>query len=690
MANILLMGWDIVHGNILLHGWRMSDVSFYPTELVQYALLESVLGLHMTTAHVAAAMTYTLAVLLVILLARGGASGPEALARTLIAGGIMVAPQLSAGVYAVDLAVGHIGTSVPLLLGWLLVDRAARAWWVPVLTAVILAWVLVADPIALITGLAPLALVAGGRFCWPLVRRRQAGRPEPDWYDAALAAAAVAAYPLAWVASRLLRALGGYVVSPLPVHWRPFAELPAAAPALWRVLDLFGADFHGMRAGIPLILAVAHLVSVVLVIAALGLVAGRRSRGVPLVAAVLAAGIVLNLALYLGTLASTQGAHEIAIVLPYAAALAGRVLAAPLRDAARTGAKAQTAGRACAAAGVVVLCGYLAGFGYELTFPSSPPANSALASWLLAHGLRAGVAPYWQASSVTVDTGNQVTVRAVTGSLSPYLWMADTAWYDPEASQPNFLILPAPPESTLASLRKRFGPAAHEYQVDGYRVLAWNRNLLRTPLFLPGRVGVLRHHDDRAAGVAGQPARHRADQVVPEVPGRADHERVGAELGRDRGELPRRAAAPGAHVNLELARVGRLVKLAEQPPLQRVRVPQQAHHLAGQRLAVDAGRRHVDHEQRPVEPPRHPGGVGEGVAGGTRPVVPGDDGVRQGDGAWLRDVLERLRAHPVLLATALGPPLAWRALIRGRLVHLRVLAATGGQYFCYSKYPLTS
>ena len=43
MANVLLMGWDLLHGNPLLHGWRMSDVSFYPTELVQYALLESVL-----------------------------------------------------------------------------------------------------------------------------------------------------------------------------------------------------------------------------------------------------------------------------------------------------------------------------------------------------------------------------------------------------------------------------------------------------------------------------------------------------------------------------------------------------------------------------------------------------------------------------------------------------------------------
>src|SRR5271155_141546 len=56
-ANILLMGWDLLHGHLLLHGWYMSDVSFYPTELPQYALLESFLGLHMQTAHVAAAMT---------------------------------------------------------------------------------------------------------------------------------------------------------------------------------------------------------------------------------------------------------------------------------------------------------------------------------------------------------------------------------------------------------------------------------------------------------------------------------------------------------------------------------------------------------------------------------------------------------------------------------------------------------
>ena len=86
--------------------------------------------------------SYTLVVLLAVLLARGAAHGPEAVVRTLLAGGIMIAPQLSAGVYAVGLAVGHIGTAVPLLLCWLTIDRGGRRWQVPLLTALLPAWVL--------------------------------------------------------------------------------------------------------------------------------------------------------------------------------------------------------------------------------------------------------------------------------------------------------------------------------------------------------------------------------------------------------------------------------------------------------------------------------------------------------------------------------------------------------------------
>ena len=65
-SNDLLMAWDMLHGNVLLHGWYLSDVSFITTELPQYLVLERFFGLHTDTAHIAAAMTYTLVVVLAV------------------------------------------------------------------------------------------------------------------------------------------------------------------------------------------------------------------------------------------------------------------------------------------------------------------------------------------------------------------------------------------------------------------------------------------------------------------------------------------------------------------------------------------------------------------------------------------------------------------------------------------------
>src|SRR5580704_7307321 len=214
-ADILLMGRDLLHGHLLLHGWYMSDVSFYPTELPQYALLESFLGLHMQTAHVAAAMTYTLAFLLAVLLARSGSTGREATVRTLIAAGIMLAPQIGFGVFALDLSVGHIGTAVPLLLTWLLLDKARPRWYVPVLTAVLLTWVLVADPIVYIVGVAPLGLACAVRVVKGLItgRGHWTARIVGVWYELSLAAAAAAAAGMAWVETTILSRLGGFTVN---------------------------------------------------------------------------------------------------------------------------------------------------------------------------------------------------------------------------------------------------------------------------------------------------------------------------------------------------------------------------------------------------------------------------------------------------------------------------------------------
>jgi hypothetical protein len=131
----------------------------------------------------------------------------------LIAAGIMLAPQLGIGVSALLLSVGHIGTAVPVLLIFLLLDRAPQRWYVPVLTALGLAWVLIADQLILVVGVIPLALVSALRVAEAAVRERGLSRGvAARRYKLSLIAAA----GFAWVAERALRALGGYFMNPIP------------------------------------------------------------------------------------------------------------------------------------------------------------------------------------------------------------------------------------------------------------------------------------------------------------------------------------------------------------------------------------------------------------------------------------------------------------------------------------------
>ena len=200
-SNDLLMAWDMLHGNVLLHGWYLSDVSFITTELPQYALLVWLFGLHTDTAHIAAAMTYTLVVILSVLLARGRVSRREARPRMLLTAGLMFAPQLGVGVFVLLLSLGHIGTAVPLLLTWLVIDRAGPArgaggWGAPRSggfrgvvppgstgtgpVGLLLTWVLIADPLVLLVGVVPLVAVCAlrvARDAGPAAGRPGPGRP---------------------------------------------------------------------------------------------------------------------------------------------------------------------------------------------------------------------------------------------------------------------------------------------------------------------------------------------------------------------------------------------------------------------------------------------------------------------------------------------------------------------------------
>src|SRR5437762_1249584 len=180
-ADQALQAWDMLHGNWLLHGWTMGDVTYYPTEIPQYALVELVRGLGADVVHVAGAMTYTLLVLAAGLLARGRATGREGLIRLLVAAGIMLAPQFGNATHLLLSQPDHLGTQLPLLLVFLLLDRAPRRWYVPVTAGVVLTRVIIADRVALLDAVVPLALVCGARVLWVVLRHRRSLACQ--WYE---------------------------------------------------------------------------------------------------------------------------------------------------------------------------------------------------------------------------------------------------------------------------------------------------------------------------------------------------------------------------------------------------------------------------------------------------------------------------------------------------------------------------
>jgi hypothetical protein len=125
-----------------------------------------------------------------------------------------------------------------------------------------------------------------------------------------------------------------------------------------------------------------------------------------------------------------------------------------------------------------------------VTARPAAPANAVLASWLADHGLHSGIAQYWQANSVTLDSGGAITMRDVwdygpDGGIRPYPWEEDVRLLDPRRNYANFVIAAAHSGLTRTGIERRFGPAARVYQVGTFTVLVYDRNLLPEIAGLP-------------------------------------------------------------------------------------------------------------------------------------------------------------------------------------------------------------
>lgn len=469
-ANAVLQGRSMAGGNVLLSGWTLSGASFYATDLPFYAAFAAIGGLSPDVAHEVGAAIYTLLVLAACFLARGRARGLAGLGRMAVTLVLLLAPAPGEAVQLLLLGPFHAGTTLALILALLVLDAAGDRPLGAVAVGALLTLAVLSDALALYVGVLPIVAVIV-LSVWTRSSSRRS--------DLALLAAAVLSIPASLLLGGGIGVLGGFATVPLQASFAPVEDLPKnAALALEGVLLLFGANFFGRPLASPATLGIlTHLAGVAFVLATCRwtVQAWRRGQEADQVSHVLLVAMALDVAAYLfsNQAIDLMTSRYLIPFLAFGAVLAGRVGADRLWDRRLRG--------AAAAVGLV----YLVSFGASLRTPPAPSSDAELVAFLARHHLHYGVAAYWQASTVTVESGGRVRVRAVRAGpprASAYLWEAEGSWYDPgrPGNDARFVLRDTWDSRSVdrSAIVASFGRPSQEYWFGRYDVLVWDHNLL--------------------------------------------------------------------------------------------------------------------------------------------------------------------------------------------------------------------
>jgi hypothetical protein len=462
-ANSALQAWDLVHGHLMLHGWIFGDATFYAFELPLNGIIELLFGMGNLAVHIGSALTYLIVTACAVALAMTSSRGPARVVRCAVVVAVLAVPLLAAPSVLVLLEEpDHIGTSMFLLVSFLLIDRVPDRRFTAPLVGLILCAGQLSDATVRYVAVPAVVGVCGYRVL--AGRKLRSG-------DAALVVAAVVSVPLESALRAAMAHFGAFVMVPPKARLASPRLWPQHASVTWLdVRILFGAASEaGHR--VSVISAAFGLICLLAAIFGLARVIWswrRASRAEQL----LLAAIVFNVGTYLVSVMTLPNvAREVAAVLPCGAVLAARALV-PARITGRRPAFA-----AVAATGLIALVPLAA----AATRPPMRPATAPLAAWLEAHKLTYGIAGYWDASIVTLQSGNRVQIRAVNlwGNVEAADWETNALWFNASRYDATFVVADYHGQYPAALFERYLGKPAATHRVASWLVLVYRTNLLR-------------------------------------------------------------------------------------------------------------------------------------------------------------------------------------------------------------------
>ncbi len=491
-ASIVLEAAAVLHGNPLLRGWTLTNVSFYTLDLPFYVLDVAWHGLTPRVLREVPAVVYALTVLAAVWLAgRGAGRGAPRLGRSvtfvLIGLPSLLAPQ------TLLVGVDHVATTLVIIGGLLVLDDQAEglSGARKLGFAALCTLLVVGDTMGLLLFIAPTVIVS-------LVRHVCSASPEsvkslkgPEQTRIAAAALAVL------LADGFLKGVdraGGFHVVPLALRIVPLSKLAANVELMIQaMLSLFRADIFGENVNAVSLGPGIDLLGLGLVLWAMfhTLRAWRGwHKGGDRVSQILATAMAVNLAAFVldasvSDMYNTLYSPVERYLVPFC--VMGAILAG------RSGV-GLAHGRPWLKP-AVALAALVSGTAFvtQLQTPRTEPRSAGLAQWLSARHLTDGYGNFWCASIVTAESGGAVRVRPVEadgGPIRAMHWFSDRRWYHDTPA--HFLVYDISQSDRrlfywqhvdLQSAAQTFGPPTETKRLDGYTVLVWRKNI--TPLLKP-------------------------------------------------------------------------------------------------------------------------------------------------------------------------------------------------------------
>ncbi|MGH6989642.1 MAG: hypothetical protein ACREFD_00595 [Stellaceae bacterium] len=472
---------DILDGNVLLHGWVLALQNYYLTDLPFYLATRVLFGRSLLAINAATYLIYVLLLLgatgIVSMAARAPRDRAIGLAAVVF---YLATPGRGSIAPLIFVGTQHIASLGFCLVAWFALDKIERAATLVeasdyrVLYVVCAFIALFSDPLADVVFLVPTLI--GLLFALAVPRRRQ--------IQAGAIGLTLAALVAAHGALLAVRAMGGFAtVFPEPIRFVAWGQLGGnISTVLFGLLKLSGADIFGRALiGGATLLALLRLAGLAVVVAAM-VVALRRGlvrAGQWRISFIVALAALIQLA---SCVVSQDYADSLLTVAPLrflvpTIIFGGVVAALELPEMLRAIAAAAPRWAFVGLCGAGLIAGVI-GFAAEgIARWNEPPAIASMpdrtaGAWLLAHHLTRGVGGYWEGTSITALTGEQVAVRAVIAHhrrLVPYIWVAKPSWY---RKVPQFVIYKPINRYGISerSITAKYGPLKGIEHVAGYDI----------------------------------------------------------------------------------------------------------------------------------------------------------------------------------------------------------------------------